>query len=40
MRSSLDLVITALEASLETEHDATLRRGMNYPTTWDSFFTG
>jgi len=40
MRSSLDWVITALEASLETEHDATLRRGMNYPTTWDPFFTG
>lgn len=40
MRSSLDRVITALEASLETEHDAALRRGMNYPTTWDPFFTG
>jgi DinB superfamily len=40
MRSRLDSVITALQASLETEHDAALRRGMYYPTTWDPLFTG
>jgi DinB superfamily len=39
MRSRFDRVITALQASLETEHDATLRHGMSYPTTWDPFFT-
>ncbi len=40
LRGRFDRVITALQASLETEHDADLRRGMFYPTTWDPFFTG
>jgi hypothetical protein len=40
MRRRFDRVITTLERSLETEHDAALRRGMHYPTTWDPFFTG
>ena len=38
MRTSLDLVITALQASLQTEHGAALQRGMFYPATWDPFF--
>jgi hypothetical protein len=38
--SRFDRVITALRDGLEAEHDATLRRGMFYPTTWDPFFTG
>jgi DinB family protein len=40
MRNRFDRVITALQASLAAEHDATLRRGMFYPTSWDPFFTG
>jgi hypothetical protein len=40
MRYRLDRVITSLERSLESEHDAALRRGMHFPTTWDPFFTG
>jgi hypothetical protein len=40
MRNRFDRVITALQASLQTEHDAALWRGMYYPTTWDPFFTG
>lgn len=39
MRSRFDRVTTALQASLEAEHDAALRRGMCYPTTWDPCFT-
>jgi DinB family protein len=40
MGTAFDQVITALERNLEAEHDAALRRGMHYPTTWDPFFTG
>jgi uncharacterized damage-inducible protein DinB len=40
MRNRFDRVITALQASLQAEPDAALRRGMYYPTTWDPFFTG
>ncbi len=40
MRNRFDRVITALQASLQSAHDAALRRGMCYPTTWDPFFTG
>ena len=40
MRGSLDRVIISLQARLDAEHDAALRRGMFYPTTWDPFFTG
>jgi hypothetical protein len=40
MRDRFDRVITALERSLGTEHEAALRRGMFYPPTWDPFFTG
>jgi DinB superfamily len=40
MRTRFDRVIAALQASLETEQDAALRRGMFYPTTWDPYFTG
>ena len=38
MRNRFDRVITALQASLQGEPDAALRRGMYYPTTWDPFF--
>jgi hypothetical protein len=38
MAPVLDHVIAALHKHLQRETDATLRRGMHYPTTWDPFF--
>jgi hypothetical protein len=39
MGARFDQVITALERRLDRETDSDLRRGMNYPTSWDPFFT-
>jgi len=38
MGNKLDRVIEALERSLARQDDATLRRGMHFPTRWDPYF--
>lgn len=39
MRAKMDRVIPALQRKLAQESDDALRRGMHFPTRWDTFFT-
>ena len=39
MGAKMDRVIAALQRKLTRESDEALRRGMRFPTRWDSFFT-
>src|SRR5439155_27331639 len=34
----MDRTVAALHRSLDAEPEATLRRGMHFPTTWDPYF--
>ncbi len=40
MAARFDRVIAVLQCRLDREPEAALRRGMQYPASWDPFFTG